>query len=459
MLKIIRSMNKILLANIGNRNISYIGQNDKVNLSGAHFRNSTRYLFENFEKEKVYIKLCILPPLLDMLRPELETVYLFGTNSPEGEWNLQDTLYEAFLLKALIEEQYEGITVHVIEVPCRVVDINELMRFYRNELSRIQSAHANEQFVLCDAGGTSQQKSSLKIVAEYLISNHRLEMYNINFVHGKSIPEKIASVEYRKVIDQEQMAALIERYNYSGAKTIYTSNKKNQADAVTSYLSIAAELFSNEVNKAIGLARNPPKNLAKNDVLKSLVETDYFKGAIKKWEYLFDAAIIFRLCLILDIAASYQKLKSWGFTTLYYHIFLERFLLEIIATEAGTTDLTKNWTTIKNDIQKGTLFPGITQLAGRPLQEVYAPTVPAQIDLALSLKDQNILKVITKLRSEHQNQFSGNRNKFAHEGRSLNQEDVKFLLPVFETWRKEFDLSSDTIFDQINLDLTKLLKN
>lgn len=453
-------MQKILLANIGNRNITYKGKSKSVILQGdeAHFRNGTEYLLNQYFEEKQYIQANILPPLIEDLKSNLQTIYLFGSNQPEGEWNIQDTVYEAYLLQKMFCELYPEIEVVVLEITCRVVDINALMKYYRDVLNNLFQKHPEDQFIICDAGGTTQQKTSLKIIAEYLLKDECFEMYNINYINGKSILEKIKSLEYRRVIDQEQINALINQYDYLGAKTIYTGNRRNVTDALSNYLSIAALLFSNESDNAAGLALHPTKELIKNELIKSIGEYSFYDRAIEKWNSLFTQSVIFKLCLILDIAACFHKLKDWGFTTLYYHIFLERFLNEVVAPFTGVSDLSKNWVKVRTEIIEGRLFSGITVLADRQVSETYSASVPVLVDLAKNLKNELVDEVLNSIKAEHLSLFSGNRNKFAHEGRPLKQENVKFLFSTFNKWHSQFHLSSVTIFDKINKDLNNLLK-
>ncbi len=90
----------------------------------------------------------------------------------------------------------------------------------------------------------------MKIMAEYLFDEAEFEMYNIS--QGARMPvEKIESLEYRKVIDGEQIEALVKTYNYSGAIQIYNHNQHYAGKQLFKGLTIAESLFFHNINEAV----------------------------------------------------------------------------------------------------------------------------------------------------------------------------------------------------------------
>ncbi len=123
--------NTILISNIGNRNISYKGttyptfSKDTKEILGS-FREWTEKLWKNFNEEKEYITLNIIDTLLDERKKAIDKIYLFYSDHQVGERNDQDTLFEAKIMKYLIEEKYQ-IQVEVKKVNAIVIDNNALL--------------------------------------------------------------------------------------------------------------------------------------------------------------------------------------------------------------------------------------------------------------------------------------------------------------------------------------------
>ena len=279
-------MKEILLANLGNSHIRYIGTTPEIQLKGDRnvpFRESTRYLMEHIDEERHNVIAEILPPLLEMKRDVLTKMVLFTTDSPPGERNNQDTIYEGAILKKIFEKNYVGIEVVLIPISIVVTDINALMQFYRDTVNNLLLQHPDVKFVLADAGGTSQQKSALKIILEYLLDTDQFEAYNIKFKGGKSIPEQIASDEYRRVINQQQIGQLIQQYDYTGALVVSGINWKKTTTSVSALLRIGQALFSNDVSEGRKRAQQFPKNLGLRDTLRNIEDGSIYKEAIEKY--------------------------------------------------------------------------------------------------------------------------------------------------------------------------------
>ncbi len=450
-------MANILLANIGNRNIRYTG-NSPVSLYSTSFRQDTKFLLDHFEQEKEHITPQILPELIDSLSETPQKIFLFGSNQTESGKNNQDTLYEAEILTLLFRERYPESTIEAVICSCSVVDVNDLMRFYRSFINELVTEHPESKIILCDAGGTSQQKSALKIISEYLLSDDQYELYNVALVAGNSIPERIQSVEYRRVIDAQQIELLINQFDYSGALSIYFGNRKQHTDNISALLKIGAALFNNNADSASQLAKSAPKALKVQDLLKGLAQEKHYTVALEEWTGILERGAVFRLCIILDIAQAYKKIQDWGFALLYHHIFEERFLHEVLKKSVAPYSLTDDWNKIKEEIQADRKFAGVTMLGGRSLSQVYSATVPVLRDLARTLFLPQVDDVVNRISDDHQKQFSTWRNKFAHEGRTIHASDVRAYLPVFQDWRSMFGLSDETVFDELNAVIIKYVR-
>lgn len=207
----------ILIANIGNRNLyldgkelaKSFGQNDRL-------KSFSQQILQNLPEYKSRLSVNIISGLLQELQSELSKVILYGSNQLDPEVSDQDTLHVAAIMKELLDEQYPHIDFEVrLLNGISVVDNDGLLAFYRSELVKLLNEHPQNRFVICDAGGTAQQKAALKIMAEFLLPKERYRVYYQNVKTHKL--EIVQNVEYQRVITQEQMAVLIDRSEYRAA--------------------------------------------------------------------------------------------------------------------------------------------------------------------------------------------------------------------------------------------------
>lgn len=456
-------MKRILLANIGNRNLRYRGNF----LNSDTFREETERLLKNFANEKQFLQAEILPVLFHHLGIDsISGMILFYSDTPPGDRNNQDTLYEASILQKLFSEAFPHVTVETKAVQCSVVDNNGLMQRYRGHLKKIKAEHPDAFFILCDAGGTAQQKAALKIMAEYLLDELQFETYTIKQDAHPPV-EAIKSIEYRKVIDSEQIAALVTVFNYSGAMLIYNMNRHYASKQLFKGLFIAESLFAHNLNDAVTRCHPNTFGKAVSDypVLAAIGNRSYYVQPPELASLQLPNAAFFSLAVLLDIAEAHRRTRSYGFYVLYNHIFMERLLAEIIEAVTGLdVDDRNNWQLLKQHIVNGTHFNGFVPPMGRSLSELFSATIPVKITLAAHLKIpamQAILDSFTQLNS-FLNQDAAAvkidtlRNKFAHEGRTITEAHERSLIPHTKQWRTFFGLKEETIFDLLNRELQKL---
>lgn len=454
-------MEKILLANIGNRNITYKGlsyPDQKANFPGTNFRFFTESLLLNFDEEKKHIQPAILPALFDSLDMlSIKKLVIFYSDIQGGDRNDQDTIYEAKILEKIFSQQFPHLQIVCKAIHCSVVDNNGLMKAYRNHLVELLETHAEENFIICDAGGTAQQKSALKILVEFLFPKDQFETYNV-LQKGNISVQKISSEEYRKVINQEQIRSLIYKYNYEAALEIYGFHAEEN-DILQSFVNVSRLLFANEVKAAIAQAQLPIARVHP-DMTAIKMKGNYFSEWVN-WQKLLKKESHFKLCLFLDIAACYQKRNDKGFTILYHHIFFERFLSDIINPylEGRMIENRGSWEWIKERLITKEIFPEFIPPDGKTIYELYSASLPVQKSIALSIKDERIDTILTAMEPLLQTTFSELRNKFAHEGKSISNDNITAFTPAFNKWRKAFELpDTDTLFDKLNKSILIMLK-
>src|SRR5690625_6241294 len=99
-------MQRLLITNIGNRNILYNGKSfaelSRTDLKDSKitFREWTEKILNNFDEEKTHLQLNILPPLLEKLWKQFDVLILFY--SDQEAHTHQDTIYMARLIKKLM---------------------------------------------------------------------------------------------------------------------------------------------------------------------------------------------------------------------------------------------------------------------------------------------------------------------------------------------------------------------
>lgn len=222
-------MKKILLSNVGNRNITYKGETYDYKKFKMTFKEWTFELLNNFQDEKEFIKLNIINDLIDEIQVDTSHVILFYSNQIKETKQDQDTLYEAQLMKYLIEEKYPTIEVRLEEIQCKVTNNDELLKKYRAKLKALRKEFVHHQFVICDAGGTAQQKASLKIMSEFLLNENS---FIVKYVNPDGILEDVKQIEYRKIIVSEQVKAFIDKGEYKAALNLWGINNPLDSQSV-----------------------------------------------------------------------------------------------------------------------------------------------------------------------------------------------------------------------------------
>ncbi len=214
---------KILLANIGNRNITFqnqpyfttVGDTKKVS-----FRDWTKQLLEDYENIKNQLDINIINPLVKGKSRAL-VIYLFYSDQTEydPEKTNKDTIFEAKLMKKILIDKYdykEG-DINVKHVEAKMIDNAALTRYYRKAILSIRRKHSDATFVVCDAGGTAQQKMALKIMAEFMFDTHQFE---VKYLEDNKLISDVDLDEYRSIINTEQAIKLLHNGNYTAASEL-----------------------------------------------------------------------------------------------------------------------------------------------------------------------------------------------------------------------------------------------
>lgn len=191
-------MKKILLANIGNRNITikdktgdylevvpfinknhlnkYVILNERGLKEEFHFRNFTKDLLEEWKldlKTNHDFRLQILTES-ELQMSNYEEVVLFYTDQSPSRFDYQDTLFETELIINLLSQMFPLVKFTAELVKGNPTDFNNLYQQYAQIIKSLLSNKSDFAYSLLDAGGTTQMKMAAKAVFEYYAKqNHK----------------------------------------------------------------------------------------------------------------------------------------------------------------------------------------------------------------------------------------------------------------------------------------------
>lgn len=450
-------MKKILLANIGNRNLTYQGKEYSAWKSQDSFRDFTKQLREQITETLPEIGEQILSRLFEenFIRPEqFEKIVLFASNQILEKKNDQDTIHEAFILKEFLFNQY-SISVDVVVNEGRVTDNNALLKYYRYHFAEYL-ASGEHDVVICDAGGTPQQKAALKIAAEYILPADRFLIYYVN----KDGPvEEFRQVEYRRIIDEEQIAALVQHGQFAGALTLLESLPNElQNPLVGKLLRIGALRLEFFWSDAQGLVESAWKEMPRLGFL-SAFKAEKLATAYESFKADFpNKNRFFLLGERFEIAEYHFLNRNFSQAVLGYSIFLETFLNEFIR-NATEFDLVGNYghfsrrlADFVNRSSNLTSFFGGTVIPGVPLHIKFAQTLaePGSPTNQFLLEFERINSVTNRTRKG----LDELRNGMAHSGKSIDEKILNANVPDFSgllaRTRELLGLPSENSFLQLS---------
>lgn len=313
------------MTNIGNRNIIYKGKSYAEHNDNINFLDWSYNLLENYIHYKDDLDINIFKPLL---RPEnnIESILiLYSDQSKLNTRTNQDTIYEAKIIKQILIDkyQYKDKDIELLPIKVKVVDNGALMKDYRSKLIQIRRREFSK-LIICDAGGTAQQKMALKIMAEYILENNQ---YEIKYTEDNNIVSDVSINEYRKILDDEQSIKLMHHGQFYEALRILGFENLNQSSSdvkinLLKYLHFrfnnnpikAKEAISRAVNvKMPPLVLNYINRCADSDLIEL---SDYFGTPIfillidKFYKVLFYRSIHLYSECILALSQFYEFLFS-----------------------------------------------------------------------------------------------------------------------------------------------------
>ena len=181
---------KILITNTGNRNIMYQGEffNELAQQGDIEqtFREWSENLLRRFDDEKENLQYPIIRQYFDEVQYKPDIVYLFASDTPEGQRNDQDTLFAANIVKNMIINEFPETTVTVVRIKECVVDENAVIGAYASLLKRIYKKHPTAEFLINESGGTPQQIFALKVCSYFSIPLFMVKNLIVRQDYGRS---------------------------------------------------------------------------------------------------------------------------------------------------------------------------------------------------------------------------------------------------------------------------------
>ena len=333
---------KILLTNIGNRNLTYKGKtyqdydfSKQVSGNYINFRDWTFELLENWSENKEDLDINIINPLITGNNNYNLIILFYSDQTSFNTRTDQDTLHEANLIENILVHKYsfDRNVIKPIKVDSIVIDNSGLLNFYRNELIKLKRIGGDFYFTICDAGGTAQQKMALKVMAEFLLKPNQ---YEVLYVEKNKLISDVNVNEYRKVINVEQAITLIHNGEYMAAAVLLdidylTINKSKWKDNL--FLHVFYRFTQN--NKMAKLSINALKN-TKEPILLSYKNNEAFAENEELCQF-FGHVKWIKLIDLFYKAIFYYNQKKFSQAVLSFAHFYESFLLEAFKKEYKST--------------------------------------------------------------------------------------------------------------------------
>ena len=430
-------MGKILISNIGNRNLKVDGKFIMKIFDSddnGSFRDRTRTILNQLKDNSFTSTLepAIVNEVIELEKEELDKVILISSDMPESMRNDQDTIFEGEILCKILKLKYPKIEFVNVPITASVFVHDELFRQYHRILRELKKTNIQNHIVYCDAGGTSQQKFAMKISLEYLFESDEITVYYVA-QEQKGVSKLLAgeSYEYRKIIDMEHAIRAIHSSAYQLSISIlktYEINEKKFPFSLITFLDLRSRLFFDDA-KALA------KSLANCKLVPDFVK-EYSKmisvGEYDQWEDVLSDKQYFQLCETLLLS---QWKYSFGLTEQAIHffsMFIENYICFTIRSKYGykfDEFYESAFDKLKNDINSGIIsLPDYIEIDRRGL--------PLLIGLAEQIEHNGHKRMISNLKqlngltSSDKKGIDSIRNSYAHKGKGVKR-DVFEITPLY----------------------------
>ena len=279
---------KILLANIGNRNIRYNGEfieksydKQSENSNKVDFYEFTKMIYENIETEKNNITIEIIDSILADFK--IDKIYFFVTNQ-KPNFN-QDTYYEAKIIEYLLKDQYK---IEIIELHQDPRDRELTFKFFENFFNS-NNFTQNDYLYISWSWWVPAMKEALNFYSIIKYTSNSI-IVDVDEKSKKVFSSEIQN-EYLKNFDKNILKEMIQNYDYSWAY-IFLKNSRINSQELVNYCLYLSNRYNFNFEKANNLLNNFKSKVVKaiklnnnfisEDILFELF--DNIEISYEKWE-------------------------------------------------------------------------------------------------------------------------------------------------------------------------------
>jgi hypothetical protein len=444
-------MNKILISNIGNRNIRYKGEEIPV----KQFKDLTGLYWNNFDDHEQFITIQIIQ---NHINEDVEKIYLFVTDQEDPDFNYQDTIFEGYILQKMLSEIY-GIKIELMVFNGNPADENEMVEEFGRHIRHIIKDHPDSLIVYNDAGGTTQMKQVVKDMLTYYLPKAKYEIVYTNKNDNKKIIERVYNQKYTLLTIAKQ---LCNEYAYDSAARVigYIPSKAGLPTHIRLYCQFARFRMNFQYADAISLLSNP--KFQSSNLLINYLEKQVPEGAIDFGDLTIRSR--FDVFEIASICQLYFQLKNYTLGVATFYRLCEEICTSFI-TDSGEYNLSKKTGREKfvadNKFEAIRSFPALDSNTSFGL-----PILMAYTYIHSHGKLKSLVKLLIPTCSHINGSNRGlntlrNQSFLAHDnkpitGAIINTEVKNFLNTIRPQIDQALGLPGINIYDQMNKELEKM---
>ncbi len=468
---------KILLTNLGNRNITYKKKPySKAKYPNKSFKVWSKDLLSNYSDIKKDLDINIINPLIKSKK--INKIYLlYSDQSNYSTRTDQDTVYVSKIIERLLINKYNYEKDEIIRyhIDSKVIDNGKLITEYRKLLRQILNFFPESHVTICDAGGTAQQKMSLKIMAEFILDK---DQYTVKYVEKNRLTNDVNIDEYRKVIQEEQALKLIEvgeyeaaasLLNYSDLTKSHNLAKKFKPQIYFSYL-----FFRFIQNQKLAILNANKLKLEDKTTKffiqkKPLCENDSFIHFLGEYN-------VFRLTELFIKALFLKQINKYSLSILTFAQFYETFLEYVIVKMFPKKEYGKPR---YRSPEKKRRFTEYFQenfedfLSTNKDFQIDPDNLATRIIVGKSSSNETVKSICEALspfiqytddcKISRGNTINSIRNKIAHEGKYITNDDLKqdlqYLPELFDKIQYKINILDKDIYLKLNINLCEFIRN
>lgn len=185
-------MTRLLICNIGNRDILLPMELLPAELHKASHRDKIKYIRTNKTKIDSSLQITMIKKVIDYLEADsIDWILLFGTQQSNPNYQPTDTFESAELMRELLIERWnfrpEQVLAHA--VPVNPTRQNELIRFYEAQLTQYDSQIQPSQVFLEVTGGTPAMSNALQLAGTEMFQARAVALY---VTPDSMLPERLS---------------------------------------------------------------------------------------------------------------------------------------------------------------------------------------------------------------------------------------------------------------------------